>query len=1555
MRLLSSLLILLSLIFLSEPLLSQTAESDSLFSIGVELYNKGKYKEAIPVFEQVWQIDSVTLPETSTRRSYGEDWLAAALFKKGDKERAMKTSKLSYNLEPVDRRLTVEADSILEEASTEFRNGMGFLAELKINRSLEALKSTFGTDHPAYLAGLYNLVDFYLITQDVPKALRYAEEIEELIKVLKPEPTFFMGAVNTVRALDVFLNQMKKDNPSKTYPPEHYATAYATAIELGEKAREQLKGYMECNGYMHSVLMDLLGGVYLRMNRDDIYSTILSEAAVEWDTLPKEKKVNSSNALEGIIMGMLQLRDIDFDKTESLIDEDLSIIDHYSSLHPDEPYPYEAKARMLKQRALVNHYKNDPEGTAKYAKETFDILNENPEISPDDYSDLMAIYGNALYSLKRNAESEDWIDRAISVLERKGDDGAYHLIGAYMTKTDMISTNGDKRAALEYAKNKFSKIEKYSSTFPDVAAFALKICGFLSFFSDKSDIEESKKWLNKTIGIFRSFGDDCIATPNYFKTQWASSFFNSEPSTLNEVYEELDEIIRRNPSNPSIGMMKGWLADIHAQEQIRAGNTEEALKYNSQAIAFFSDSGNQVPVELYQTQQEIYAHLGDKRNSLAVVKKRVETLEEVSGERSLEYVMALHELAGNYGMNLQLEDALRTHEKEKSILMESWDKFSKLEVTSHLLDVVEGFYTFAKYEEADKLLNDILASYPDLKKNKELYLWWRIDKTCNLTALNRFEEAVEMAQDLENDVARNKYNSNYSMLGLVRAAYTYYSAGDFPKAKDTFDKAYPYFKSLETDDAIIRVFREMGTYGQLLEMCGEKEKSVEISSIYTARLGNSVLFDEEHSELLKIPEMAYNAYLDNGVPGIVDFFEGEIDDFTQKFGATAMLTQHVLQSYLQILIAAGEATDAYTKGMEIYSFLSKEGAVMILPPLKMVIASAANKAGDFDYALNLLDEISQSKSTANVTEEFQLLAAYGDCYLGNRDYQKALSSFRDAFTMSRDFVLNNFLTMSNQERTSLWNIILPFYKNTLPQAARTANDVPEFDALAYDAALFSNSLLLSSDQTVEAAVNQTKNRKINKLYDDFKRSKSLYERAKNNNSELADRESREYKNALEKLRKEAHDSERNLLLALKERTGQYNRQLTVDWKQVKNALKPGEAAMELLDIVFSDSLAVGVGVLLRHDSETPVLRDLVYQYNHSSPYENAAENEKLADKIWGSWGNLLDGVHTIWFAPQGRLAVTPLESLPGIDKIGDGQPINFRRLTSTRQLALDRSKAKGNGTVIYGGINYDTPQETLAADAMNYPEVKPTRSLTDFSFMQEKDAQGREFIKKAPLLPGTEEEAIYLSSLLKDSLNRSSRLLLADKGTETSVKALSGRAPALLHIGTHGFYFDETQSKVLSYFQRTSNADKSPEEIAMERSGLLFAGANPSLYGNGGNNTGVDDGVLSAAEIASLNLEGLDLIVLSACETALGKVSADGVFGLQRGFKKAGAESLLMSLWKVDDAATSFLMKEFYQNWLLKGDSKQKALDKAKKAVKERPEWNSPQYWAAFILLDAMD
>ncbi len=139
------------------------------------------------------------------------------------------------------------------------------------------------------------------------------------------------------------------------------------------------------------------------------------------------------------------------------------------------------------------------------------------------------------------------------------------------------------------------------------------------------------------------------------------------------------------------------------------------------------------------------------------------------------------------------------------------------------------------------------------------------------------------------------------------------------------------------------------------------------------------------------------------------------------------------------------------------------------------------------------------------------------------------------------------------------------------------------------------------------------------------------------------------------------------------------------------------------------------------------------------------------------------------------------------------------------------------------------------------------------------------------------------------------------------------------------------------------------------RSGLFFSGADNKWLGDSIPN-GVEDGFLTSLEISNLDFRGLDLIVLSACETGKGNITGDGVFGLQRGFKMASANSILMSFWKVDDEATCLLMTEFYKNWM-GGATKHDALEMAKQTVRSHTEngWDNPKYWAAFILLDALD
>ena len=223
-------------------------------------------------------------------------------------------------------------------------------------------------------------------------------------------------------------------------------------------------------------------------------------------------------------------------------------------------------------------------------------------------------------------------------------------------------------------------------------------------------------------------------------------------------------------------------------------------------------------------------------------------------------------------------------------------------------------------------------------------------------------------------------------------------------------------------------------------------------------------------------------------------------------------------------------------------------------------------------------------------------------------------------------------------------------------------------------------------------------------------------------------------------------------------------------------------------------------------------------------------------------------------------------------------------------------------------------------------------------------------------LPGTRAELKAVTALLTPA-GVPCDSLTGTQASEESFKTLSGQRKSLLHISTHGFYYNvEDASNQSDHIRMMLMGDSRPshaEDQSLLRCGLCFAGANQTLSGESQPSAGQGDGILNALEIAQTDLRELDLVVLSACQTALGDISqGEGVFGLQRGFKKAGAQSILMSLWNVDDEVTQMLMTEFYRGWT-SGMSKTAALKNAQSIVKEK--YPDPRHWAAFILLDALD
>ena len=205
------------------------------------------------------------------------------------------------------------------------------------------------------------------------------------------------------------------------------------------------------------------------------------------------------------------------------------------------------------------------------------------------------------------------------------------------------------------------------------------------------------------------------------------------------------------------------------------------------------------------------------------------------------------------------------------------------------------------------------------------------------------------------------------------------------------------------------------------------------------------------------------------------------------------------------------------------------------------------------------------------------------------------------------------------------------------------------------------------------------------------------------------------------------------------------------------------------------------------------------------------------------------------------------------------------------------------------------------------------------------------------LLPGTKKEGEKVSQLING-------LHVSEEAATTSA-VLGVSSPKILHIATHGFYYPSPAT-------RKSNSSLAwPEYNQLDnplvRSGIVLAGANNPT------NAGENDGVLTALELLSLDLEGTKLVTLSACDTGRGdNISGEGLFGLQRALNIAGTRSMILSLWQVDDAATAAFMSYFYEQ-ANKGIGIDEALAKTQSYFQEHPipAWRHPFYWSAFQLI----
>lgn len=243
--------------------------------------------------------------------------------------------------------------------------------------------------------------------------------------------------------------------------------------------------------------------------------------------------------------------------------------------------------------------------------------------------------------------------------------------------------------------------------------------------------------------------------------------------------------------------------------------------------------------------------------------------------------------------------------------------------------------------------------------------------------------------------------------------------------------------------------------------------------------------------------------------------------------------------------------------------------------------------------------------------------------------------------------------------------------------------------------------------------------------------------------------------------------------------------------------------------------------------------------------------------------------------------------------------------------------------------------------AMNEKELSRFKTVDEL-FPIAQQVKFEEMINTIPQLPATEKEIIDIEELLK-STNWTVKSFQGLDADETRFKQI--RSAGIIHLATHGYFMEDVGKEKDVFGVDISKAVEDP----MLRSGLLFSGATNTLFADFAKTVDRDNGILTAYEAASLDFDGIDLMVLSACETGLGEVrNGEGVYGLQRAFLIAGTKKLIMSLWKIDDRTTQKLMSAFYR-YKTAGRTIEESLKAAQIEIKE--EFPNPYYWGAFIII----
>lgn len=947
--------------------------------------------------------------------------------------------------------------------------------------------------------------------------------------------------------------------------------------------------------------------------------------------------------------------------------------------------------------------------------------------------------------------------------------------------------------------------------------------------------------------------------------------------------------------------------------------------------------------DMYSILGETYLMLGELDKSAKNFQKAYEIRKQLNPVISEGYSNVLYNLVAVYMEQGLFPKAIITANELLSVDEELYGKKSVpyLETILYYSNVL---VETGKYSEALKMLNS------QLKYNYNPFLKAILitKKGDVLSLLGNYESSTQLISEASGTFAELEDTLNYS-LAQSALGLNYISQGKYPQAEQVFINAKENLTQLEESEYFI----------------DGVNNNLALAQMALGRSANALII---YKNLLKSDSINFGITHPNYITSLINIGTAynDLKDFSnaekslkeaqglaiEVYGSNSNKEGTILNNLGNVLRDKGEyqnAIEVYTKALKVFE--STEGKssaryanVIFNTGKTEVMMKSKNAERTLLKALKLRKKI-LGESHPKYSEVTNYLGIY---YWQQNDLQKARKYFEDTFINYFEQIKQFFPALSEEEKTKFYlEKIRPAFEQYNSIAVQLMKSDPSILKSVYDYQLRTKGIIMVATERLRRNIYDSKDTILIQNYEEWKLLKERLSKLYSNNDSRV--------GLIDSLNEHANEIERKLVTGSSDFARTYDQSIPT-WEQIKNKLADDEVAVEIIRYRVADPEIGGafteevnyLALVIDNKSESPravhLTRGNLMEGRYLNNYRNSIRYQIMDDytynELWKPLEKQFKGAKKIYISPDGVYNQVNLSTLVN-PETGEYliKEIEIQEVTSTRDLLSNR---KGDSSSSLNNYLFGFPTYTIKdSNALAVNQERSLRGGGGFSETRGLRGGLLRYMRSGEgiaTLPGTKTEIEEISQILNNQGVKTMDLLTKD-ANESALKRVSN--PKILHIATHGYFLENVESPD---FDNPKPYYQNP----LLRAGLIMAGAEDFLL-TGSNTVDSEDGILTAYEAMNMNLNNTELVVMSACETGLGEVSnGEGVYGLQRAFKIAGARYLVMSMWNVDDDATQRLMTLFYQN-LAAGKEKYYAFRDAQLELMR--EYPKPFYWGAFKIV----